>query len=180
MKSLYFTIPGWGGSSEDHWQTFFESRLDQCVRIEQENFNEPDLDKWVEKLNEVLSNYPSENCILIGHSLGCFVIAEWLKRYKKSIRGAFFVAPADLKNAPEIIPQTGFDDFEVVSIKSPSMLIASTNDAWLPQETAEFLASIWGSELRWVENGGHISSASGFGKWEEGLLFLNELSHEIG
>ncbi len=174
MKPFYFTVPGWGGSSKDHWQTFFESRLEQCIQIEQEDFESPDLEKWVSKIEKVVSNYPAEQVVLIGHSLGCFAITEWMNRFNKEIRGAFLVAPADLENAPEIIPQKGFNQLKLVQLKSPSLIVASTNDEWLPKESALIFAKKWGSELRWIQDGGHISSGSGFGQWEEGLLWVQE------
>lgn len=41
-------IPGLHNSDENHWQTHFEREFgDDCVRIQQENWDEPDCELWV-------------------------------------------------------------------------------------------------------------------------------------
>ena len=50
----YFTIPGYGNSGDDHWQSYFESQLDNCTRINQKSWTEPLLTDWIQGIEEAI------------------------------------------------------------------------------------------------------------------------------
>src|SRR5882672_8122478 len=88
------TVPGWHGSGANHWQTIWERKYAGASRVEQSNWERPELDRWVATLdNRVrISKGP---LILVGHSLGCLAIAHWARTAakKRKVIGALLVAP---------------------------------------------------------------------------------------
>jgi uncharacterized protein len=147
----YFIIPGLGNSGENHWQTYFETKGSNFVRINQRDLS---------------------TVILIGHSLGCTTIAQWAKRYGKKIKGALLVAPSDLDAPNYNFPIVGFSPIPVDKIPFKTIVVASTNDEWVSFERAQYFATNWGSEMVNIGEAGHINAASGFGKWDEGFKLL--------
>ncbi len=97
----YYTIPGYGGSGINHWQTYFDTTLDHCQRIHQEDWDHPILKDWVERIDETLQDENLAEVILITHSLGGIALLQWVKKYAKNIKGALLVAPPDIENPYE-------------------------------------------------------------------------------
>jgi predicted alpha/beta hydrolase family esterase len=96
MATKILILPGLGGSGENHWQSFWSRELDHTHRLEQDNWEEPELDKWLERLNETLLKINGP-LILVAHSLAVSLVAHWdLKYHNPNIKGALLVAPADV------------------------------------------------------------------------------------
>ena len=169
-------IPGLGGSGDDHWQSFWFRSFDKVIRLEQENWDEPELGKWLEKLNEAVGklDYP---VILVAHSLAVSLVLHWATRYDQSnIKGALLVAPADV-DSPEHTPDVvrGFAPMPTIKLAFPSVVVASVNDPYLDLNRAKYFAEKWGSEFINIGEKGHINSDSKLGFWEEGQLILQKL-----
>jgi len=78
MKSPHvLVVPGLGGSGPDHWQTRWE-REHGYVRVEQAEWDQPQPNAWVAQLERVLASQNAP-CVLVAHSLGCALIAHWVK-----------------------------------------------------------------------------------------------------
>ena len=75
MTTKILTIPGYGGSGEMHWQSIWEKEFENIERVEQENWEKPQRQPWIDQLN--LAIHKDENIILVGHSLACSLIAHW-------------------------------------------------------------------------------------------------------
>jgi hypothetical protein len=95
----YFIVPGLGNSGPEHWQTYFERSGDYFKRINQQDWDAPKCEDWIETIDKALSDYDLSTVVLIGHSLGCSTIAHWATKYKRQIKGALLVAPSDLEAA---------------------------------------------------------------------------------
>ena len=85
--STYVIIPGLGNSGPEHWQTWFESQGPEFHRIQQQEWDAPDLDDWLMNIEHALEGQDLSQVVLIGHSLGCSSIAHWAKRYGHTIKG---------------------------------------------------------------------------------------------
>jgi predicted alpha/beta hydrolase family esterase len=176
MEAKIVIIPGLGGSGDDHWQSFWSRSFDKVIRLEQENWDEPELDKWLEKLNKAVErlDYP---VILVAHSLAVSLVLHWAARYDQSnIKGALLVAPADV-DSPEHTPDVvrGFSPMPTIKLAFPSIVVASLNDPYLSLNRAQYFAEKWGSEFINIGEKGHINSDSKLGFWEEGQLILQKL-----
>ncbi|CAH0995394.1 hypothetical protein EMA8858_01515 [Emticicia aquatica] len=171
----YFILPGLGNSGANHWQTHFENLGDNFKRINQQEWDAPYCDDWLETIDKTLAEYDLENVILIGHSLACTTIAHWAKKYNKTIKGALLVAPSDIENPVYTFPATGFTPIPLEKIKFKTIVVASSNDEWVSLERAKFFAENWGSEFINIGDAGHINADAGYGEWNFGLEILKKL-----
>ena len=172
-------VPGWSSSGPDHWQSRWERTLKTARRVEQDDWFAPEREAWVGRIIDasVASNRP---VVLVAHSLGVAAVAHVAERIPKGfLSGAFLVAPADVENAsawPETEGLTldgtasGFAPLPKKAFPFPSVMIASSNDAYCSLDRANALATAWGSTLVEAGDVGHVNSASGHGPWPDGVL----------
>lgn len=109
----YFIIPGLGNSGPNHWQTYFEQTELNCERILQSEWNSPLCEDWIKKIDEELLKHNLNDCVLIGHSLGCATIVHWAFRFERKIKGAMLVAPSDLEAEIYTFPAKGFSPIPI-------------------------------------------------------------------
>jgi predicted alpha/beta hydrolase family esterase len=179
METKILIMPGLGGSGENHWQSFWSNSFDQAIRLEQENWDEPELNKWLKELDETILEL---NCpvILVAHSLAVSLVAHWAKKHNSShIKGALLVAPADV-DSPAHTPDSvrGFAPIPFPKLPFPSIVVASENDTFVSLSRARYFAEKWGSEFINIGPKGHINSDSNLRFWEEGQLILRELENK--
>ena len=168
----YFIIPGLGNSGPDHWQTYFEESQANFQRINQQEWDSPNLSDWIETIDKVISAYDPMTVILIGHSLGCSTIAHWAVNYKKKIKGALLVAASDFETPQYTFPAKGFTPIPAEKINFKTIVVASSDDPWVSLDRAKYFADSWGSEFINIGNAGHINAASGHRQWTKGLDIL--------
>ena len=90
-------IPGLFGSPDGHWQTMLEARTPLAYRVEQDDWEAPVLDRWIERLISSANSNPG--AIAVAHSLGCILVAHAALRVPDvKIGGALLVAPAALNH----------------------------------------------------------------------------------
>lgn len=170
----FLTIPGWMGSTEQHWQSQWE-RIHGMSRVEQDNWIRPLRGDWVARLEDVVLEQ-TKPCVLVAHSLGCILVASWafysLNTHK--VKAAFMVAPADVEN--ELLKSSihGWSNVSLQKLPFRSKVIASKDDPFCNFKKSRLLAEAWGAEL--VDAGylGHINADSGVGGWEQGFQILQK------
>ena len=171
-------IPGLHNSDQDHWQTRLEKwdTLD-FIRVNQENWDQPDCDTWIKRIENKLRDFTHSELILIGHSIGCMAIVKWYEKFGHQIKGALLVAPSDSERAnyPKYI--TGFRPIPDKRLPFPTIIVASDNDHVTTIERSREFAKNWGSELVILENAGHIEPESGFGEWLLALELIDKLEN---
>lgn len=172
----YFIIPGYQGSGADHWQTWIESTQPNFHRIQQRDWDNPDIIEWADNIDKAIADYDPESVVLVAHSLGCITVAEWVKRYNRPVKAALLVAPPDVDVIRDKIDNNLVKDLPTQRIPFRTTLVASTNDPWMSIERAEYYAHNWGSEFINIGEAGHINSLSGYGEWYEGLEILSRLN----
>ena len=172
----YFIIPGYRGSGPDHWQTWIESKKPNFHRIQQKDWNNPDLAEWAANIDKTIANYDPQSVVLVAHSLGCLTVAEWVKRYNKKVKAALLVAPPDADLIRKKVNKNLLHETPTQNIPFPTTLVASSNDPWISIETAKSYAQNWGSEFINIGDAGHINNLSGYGEWEEGYEILKKLT----
>jgi uncharacterized protein len=173
-------VPGLGGSGPEHWQTHWERSYPWAHRVEQADWNRPVRADWLSRLAQALRNAPG--AILVGHSLGCALIAHlaW-RRPDLAIGGALLVAPADVDGDDRIPREVkDFAPMPLARLPFPAIVVASTNDPYMGLDRARALAKTWAT--RFVNAGacGHINIAAGFGPWPAGEALLADLMRETG
>jgi uncharacterized protein len=175
MSINYLTVPGYGSSGPDHWQTYFEKTLPNCKKIEQKSWDKPVCKDWLLAINEAIIKYPSESVVLISHSMGGIAIAHWAAKFGTKIKAAMIVAPPDLDAPWQDLGLQTFAPIPTKKLPFKSIIVASTNDQWATIERSKELAINWGSDLIFIGESGHINASSGFGEWGVGLNILKNL-----
>lgn len=177
MSTTYFIIPGLGNSGEGHWQTHFETQGSHFKRIEQTEWDAPQCQDWIRRIDEALTGHDLANAVLVGHSLGCVTIAHWARQTGKTVRGALLVAPSDLEaeQYQKAFPAKGFTPIPREKIAFRTIVVTSENDPWISTTRARYFAEQWGSEFISLGDAGHINVASGYGPWPQGLEILRSL-----
>lgn len=168
MTTPILVVPGLGGSGEQHWQTHLQRAFPQADRVQQEDWDAPDLGKWLERLVRAVEARPG--ALLVAHSLGCPLVAHLAASQPYlPVAAALLVAPADVdsgRHAPALT--RGFAPIPRLALPFCSAVVASTNDPFMEFGRARELAKAWGAEFFDVGPCGHINVAAGFGPWPTG------------
>src|SRR3712207_5908470 len=93
-------IPGYENSGPDHWQSRWERQLSSARRIEQDSWDAPRRDAWVDRIvREVRRS--TRPAMLVAHSLAVVALAHAAPQLEGStVRGAFLVGLPDAE-APD-------------------------------------------------------------------------------
>jgi predicted alpha/beta hydrolase family esterase len=168
-------IPGYGGSGAGHWQTLWEHENPAIRRVEQSDWDNPELEAWVSNLAGEITACDRPP-VLIAHSLGCATVAHFAAREPRSLAGALLVAPVDLEIIADWYPElAGFSPMPFARLEFPTIVVASSDDMYVTVDRAREFADSWGAEFVTVEGGGHINVDSGHGPWPEGKALLQRL-----
>lgn len=174
-------IPGWTGSGPDHWQSRWARSLKTARVVEQDDWDEPVKDAWVERILEYVDS-AQRPAVLVAHSCGVAAVAHAAPLLAgRNVAGAYLVAPADLDSSAEWpAANGGFAPMPLARFPFPATVVASADDPHCSLERAKAFAEAWGATLIEAGNAGHINTASGHGPWPDGLmrfgLFLSRLN----
>jgi predicted alpha/beta hydrolase family esterase len=168
-------VPGLNGSDEGHWQRHWLLDDPQAQLVDQENWECPVLEDWLDRLEVALA--ATESAYIVAHSLGCLLVANMASRPAATkIRGALLVAPAHLDRVEAMHPCiVRFGAFPQAPLAFPSLVVGSMNDPYMNPEELVRTAANWGSDLANLGSAGHINIAAGFGRWPEGYALFERL-----
>ncbi|MBV9632618.1 MAG: alpha/beta hydrolase [Xanthobacteraceae bacterium] len=172
-------VPGLGGSGQEHWQSHWERALSDSHRVQQRDWDHPNLTEWSYRLAHAVEQRPG--AILVGHSLGCALILRVALAWRDlRIGGALLVAPADVES-PQRTPRHTweFGPFPRTALPFPATVVASSNDPYMSLERAHVLAIAWRANFINLGPVGHINVKSGFGPWPAGEKLLDALRREV-
>ena len=172
-------VPGLGDSGHGHWQRRWADKMAHAHWVTQDDWNAPDRDAWVEKLNRdiLMATRP---VVLVAHSLGVLVAVHAAQNLVDTkVRGAFLVAAPDPghRRAPKSI--AGFAPVPRDPLPFPSLLIASITDPYCSVEQSADYAAAWGSDYHASGADGHLNVESGHGPWPEGLMMFSRLMKRV-
>ena len=171
----FIIVPGWRDSGPGHWQSLWAERLDDAVRVRQDDWITPSRQAWVASIARTIL-LQTEPVVIVAHSLGCIATTHLPANAAARIQGALLVAPAD----PE--RRSILSDFAPVPARKlpyRSVLVASSNDPYCPVRLAGAYARAWGSEFVRIQDGGHINIESGHGEWPLGAALLQSLAGDV-
>ena len=170
------TLPGYGGSGPEHWQTLWEQSHPNFRRVEEKDWDAPDRAEWVAVLEAAVKSSGPET-VLVAHSLACLQVAHWAFGHPSAspIKAAFLVAPPDPQGPAFPESATGFSPLPLGPFPFRTLVVGSTNDPYATPEFTVACAKAWGA--RFVSAGplGHINAGSGLGEWDEGMSLLLSL-----
>ncbi|GHD65353.1 DinB family protein [Jeongeupia chitinilytica] len=167
-------VPGYGGSGPAHWQSHWQALHPECVRVEQADWDAPDLDAWVAQLDAaVLAAGPDVK--IAAHSLGCLLVAHWAARSLRPIAGALLVAVPDPQGVAFPQAAAGFGPVPTARLPFSATMVASGNDPYADWAFSRQVAMEWGVQLVDAGERGHLNAESGLGDWAEGWCLLQGL-----
>lgn len=176
----FLTVPGYTNSGPDHWQSWWEQAEVSMRRVEQRDWDHPEPAAWAAALEAAVAPATAASTILIGHSCGSIAIAHWVARYRRSVAGAFLVAPSDVDRSGVTPALRHFGPIPLLRLPFPSVVVASEDDPYCTPARADVFARAWGSELVFMGRAGHINTASGHGPWPEGWSLLRTFCGRLG
>ncbi|MBN3791889.1 alpha/beta hydrolase [Burkholderia sp. Ac-20353] len=166
------TVPGLHGSEGAHWQTWLERQFPRSLRVEQHDWDAPDLAGWAQSVRALLERERGP-FVLAAHSFGCLAAAHALAQCPQAgdVAGVLLVAPA----SPQKFTFAG--PFDARRLVVPSIVIGSETDPWMSLGDARTLAQRLGSAFVNLGDAGHINTAAGFGPWPRAKYFIDTLVH---
>lgn len=168
-------VPGLNGSREGHWQQHWLLEEPDAQLVDQENWECPVLEDWLDRLEAALA--ATESAYIVAHSLGCLLVANIASRpIASKIKGALLVAPAHLDKVEAMHPCiVRFGAFPQTRISFPSLVVGSMNDPYMNPEELARTAADWESDLVNLGFAGHINIAAGFGRWPDGYALFERV-----
>ncbi|KVN15728.1 MULTISPECIES: alpha/beta hydrolase [unclassified Burkholderia] len=171
------TVPGLHGSEGAHWQTWLERQFARALRVEQDDWDAPHVERWARKVGDLLARERGP-FVLAAHSFGCLATAHALARHASAadargadVVGVLFVAPAN----PRKFAFAG--DFDARRLTVPSIVVGSESDPWMTLADAREFAHRLGSAFVNLGDAGHINAAAGYGPWPRAKYFVDTLVH---
>lgn len=180
MRPNLLILAGLGDSGKNHWQSYWLKKYSNSSKVIQDNWVEPKLENWIEKLNEAILKLDAPT-ILVAHSLAVSMVMHWASsNTNPNIVGALLVAPADV-DSPEHAPEAiwNFAPIPTKPLNFPTIVISSENDPYISLERAKYLAEKWESTFVNIGLKGHVNSESNLEYWEEGQMLLQQLIDRI-
>lgn len=173
MATPILILPGLSDSGPKHWQTHWEEKHPEFIRVTHRDWYDPEPAEWLDSIDQAIRNCDMPP-VVVAHSLGCVALAHWVRLTAGQLSGAMLVAPADAERTDTPHDISKFAPLPRVRFAFPSILVASTNDPWCTFDRAQTIAALWGSKLVNAGACGHINVAAGFGPWPEGERLLRD------
>ena len=164
-------VPGLHGSGAEHWQSWLQGQIDGAVRVVQDEWSVPDLERWSERVAATVAGLGRGPHVIVAHSFGCLAsVRAALRHPELHIAQLLLVAPAEPSrfDVAQRLPQT--------PLATSSCVVASDDDPWMSATQAHAWALRWGSHWINLGNAGHINVDSGYGpfplarEWAAGAL----------
>lgn len=179
-------VPGLDGSARHHWQSMwqnlFQAKGISIRRVNQKIWSTPHYNRWIMTLVSTVEK-SRKPVLLVGHSLGCILIAHAVEQglLPDTVAGALLVAPADVENGPtqDISRVAAFSPVPISPLPFPALVVGSRNDPWLSVTRARMFAKHWNASFVDAGRKGHIGNQSHLGCWLDGLMFLDRLTQTV-
>lgn len=179
-------VPGIQNSGPAHWQSRWEALHPGVARVHQRDWDHPVRDEWVAAL-EAAVRAQAQPPILVAHSLGCLVVAQWAAAHPGSaMHAALLVAVPDPHGPAFPREAIGFDTLPAALPARRLKMVASHDDPYGSVAHARACARAWQADL--VELGGnasppassepqakgfgHLNAASGLGDWPQAWAWV--------
>lgn len=164
-------VPGLRDHVEDHWQTHLEKKLDKVRSVPPLEHDKLSRDSRVAALDAVLSDIEGP-VVLVAHSAGVMITAQWARQHSRPIAGALLVTPPDFDfpmgepyPTQEQLQDNGWMPVPRQRLPFPSTVAASRNDPLADYRRVVGLAEGWGSQVLDLGEVGHLNPAAGYGYW---------------
>lgn len=169
MKKVLI-IHGWDSIADEGWRGWLRKELTgrgmTVIAPQMPHAAKPILAEWLALMHSIVTQ-PSEEWMLIGHSLGTVAILRYLESVKDTAQiGAAILVSAfyDSLGIPELENFVSAPlQWERIKLAAKKFfLLNSDNDRYIPLSQAYELRDKLAAELRIEHNAGHFSSHEGY------------------
>ncbi len=168
-------LHGWGGSDYPHWQSWLAGELAKDYGtvsfplIQHPHF--PHLNRWKKEVKAHLEDFRPQT--VICHSLANTLWFHLCNEGEiEPVERLLLVAPpkldCEIETIKSFFPVHAPKDLYAKS----AMLVVSTDDPYMPLDSAWELQERLGIPMKVIENAGHINAQSGYGEWPWVLEYL--------
>ncbi|PTX04069.1 RBBP9/YdeN family alpha/beta hydrolase [Pararhodobacter aggregans] len=180
MQRWFVMVPGIGGSGPDHWQSLWQGRWPRTHRFAPDSWDRPEPGDWIAALERAIAAAPRPP-VLICHSLGCLLFAQWRAASVLPVAAAFLVAVPDPEGPAFPAAARAFGQLPGAGFGAqPVLAVASADDPYDPAGKAIGWAEAQGARALRLGARGHLNGAAMLGDWPEGQAILAAFLHEIG
>lgn len=178
MKQRIFIVHQWSSSPEDDWYPWLKKELEnkgyEVVVPEMPEADEPEIEKWVPALVEVIGEIEQTD-ILIGHSIGCQTILRFLETLSENQKVAKVIMVAPWMILADVVMEDEEDqaiakpwietpiDFEKVKTKANKFIaIFSDNDLFVSlDDNRKIFEQKLGAKILIESSKGHFTEDDG-------------------
>lgn len=175
LSKRVLILHGLGGSDYPHWQAHLAADLikqDTPVSFPHlPNRDNPTLEEWKGFLKQEIEHF--KPTIVVCHSLANLLWFHVCEELNIQLDKLMLVAPVRnemLEDAKTFFPYPIVKDLKANEI----IMAASTNDPYMNVEEAIRLQSKLRVGMKLLDEAGHINAASGYGKLECALEWINK------
>jgi len=164
-------IHGWADNPTRGWISWLVQELANlhylAIAPKMPNPIRPNLKRWITKLNQIIGDNLTDT-ILVGHSLGCFVLLRFLEqknltgKLDKLILVSGFIQPKNSAYQKYFLPEP---DFNLIQSRAKQIygLYSNNDNLVLPSQTKQ-LANKLSAKLLLDKDKGHFLASHGINK----------------
>jgi len=131
IASSVLVLPGWHDSGLRHWQTLWEQEEPSFRRVQQKDWETPQLSDWIEGISREVGR-AAPTVVFAAHSLGCIALLHWTQTASpvlvSRVKGALLAAPADVDRPECPEPIKNFAPVPRGMLPLASVVAASSDD----------------------------------------------------
>ncbi|WP_322924200.1 RBBP9/YdeN family alpha/beta hydrolase [Paenibacillus campi] len=169
--SKVYIVHGYMATPQHHWFAWLQEQLAQhhiaADILALPNSSAPDVEQWLTYVQQHVTE-PNHDTFLVGHSLGCVTILNYLQRigYAGEVGGAVLVSGFDqsIPNLPALdrFVQEPLHYEQLTERIRQRAVIAAEDDNIVPFEYSVNLAERLQAQLYRVQQGGHFLDVDGY------------------
>ncbi|MBS0878476.1 MULTISPECIES: alpha/beta fold hydrolase [unclassified Tatumella] len=165
-----FIVHGFMAAPEHHWFPWLQQVAEQAGVVTEApqlpESHSPQLSHWLESLESVVGE-PDENTWLVGHSLGCITLLNYLnQRYPQAVTGGMILVSGFSEAVPGLEMLADFvrqpvDNHRIISNVRQRAVIASLNDTIVPAAFSLRLSQQLAAPFYGIPDSGHFLGREG-------------------
>lgn len=179
MKKVYVTH-GYTADPTRNWFPWLKKEVEnlgiECECLAMPDSNAPNPHAWLEHHKRTLKL--NEETVLIGHSLGCIALLNYLAVTQQKVNTAIFVSGfyEKLSTLPALDSFATFYANQTACLPVKSYVISALNDEIVPHQYSDRLAQYLQADYIRLPQGGHFIDRDGV---TELPIVLEQLKHTL-
>lgn len=165
MAKVY-VVHGYTATPENHWFPWLKQQLLQqniaCECLAMPDSARPNVDKWLSHLEQHIEI--DGDTVVVGHSLGCVALLNFLAKHYHQPAGAVFVSGfyQPVETLPELTPFSNLYAISPDLMPFKSYVVSACDDEIVPPKYSDALAVHLEADYIRFAKGGHFLDREGW------------------